>query len=466
MGDFYLFNTFTRTREKFEPLDPPLVRIYCCGPTVYDYAHIGNFRTFIFEDILRRSLLAHGFKVCEVMNITDVDDKTIDGAARQGKRLGEYTDYYIRAFFQDLDELRIQRAEYYPRATEHIPEILELIHRLEERGYSYRSEDSVYFRIADFPSYGALSRLDLSGMREGVRVDLDSYDKENIRDFALWKGGKDEAVGWESPYGRGRPGWHIECSAMSMKYLGESFDLHCGGVDLIFPHHENEIAQSEGATGKKFVRFWLHAEHLLVETHKMSKSLGNFFTFRDLKARGYKPSALRFMLLSTHYRSQLNFTFEALDAAASAVGRLRDFKDRLDNYRPSPGASAEPALKCAEPFLDALADDLAISNALASLFDYVREVNRLIDQGALSRGARDSALGELEIVDRVLDVLHPDIQGEDSEFIKYVENLIQERNQARAEKNYARSDRIREELLSKGIILEDNPQGTRWKRRV
>jgi len=467
VADFYLYNTLTRSKEKFEPLAPPMVKLYCCGPTVHDYAHIGNFRTFIFEDLLRRSLELHGYKVTQVVNITDVDDKTIAGAQREGKSLEQYTQTYIKAFFEDIDQLRIKQAEHYPRATRHIAEIIELIQRLYEKGLAYKSNDSVYFRIANFSGYGRLSRLDPNGIQQGVRVDLDDYGKENLRDFVLWKGGKNESIRWEAPFGSGRPGWHIECSAMSMKYLGESFDIHCGGVDLIFPHHENEIAQSEGATGKPFVRFWLHAEHLLVEGQKMSKSLGNFYTFRDLKAKGFKPSAIRYLLLSTHYRSQLNFTFEALHAAARAVERLRDFKYRLESYVPPAGAEEEPEIWCADSFKSALADDLAINSAEAALFDFVREVNRLIDKKALSPRAKQRALEELALCDKVLDVLRPELEKEDEDFIKeMVEKMVEERNRARAARDYERADRIREELGRRGIILEDTPQGTRWKRKV
>ena len=464
MSDFYLYNTLTRTKDRFEPLEPPQVRMYCCGPTVYDYAHIGNYRTFIFSDLLRRSLLLHGFEVLEVMNITDVDDRTIDGAAKKGQELSAYTGPYIEAFFEDLGQLRIRKAEHYPRATEHIAEIIGLVRRLEERGIAYRSGDSVYYRIGGFRNYGKLSRLDSAGIQAGARVEADNYDKENVRDFVLWKGGRDESVAWDSPWGRGRPGWHVECSAMSMKYLGESFDLHCGGVDLTFPHHENEIAQSEGATGKPLARFWVHAEHLLVEGQKMSKSLGNFHTFRDLKQQGHSASAVRYLLLGTHYRSQLNFTAEALHASASAVGRLRDFSERLTSYNTPPGAQGEPALRCAQSFREALEDDLSISQALSALFDFVREVNRLIDLGSLSAAGRAGALEELRLCDSVLDVLEPD-REENEEFVRRVEELIAERNQARRNRDFGRADIIRAELDSRGVVLEDNPQGTRWKRK-
>ena len=466
MESFFIYNTLTRKKERFEPLNPPLVRMYCCGPTVYDYAHIGNYRTFVFSDLLRRSLLLQGFEVEEAMNITDVDDRTINGAASKGEKLAQYTQPFLDAFIEDLRDLRIQRAEHYPRATEHIDDIIELVRRLEERGYAYKRGDSVYYRISRFADYGKLSRLDSDGIKAGARVDHDNYDKENVHDFALWKGGRDEEVFWDSPWGRGRPGWHIECSAMSMKYLGESLDMHCGGVDLCFPHHENEIAQSEGATGKKFVRYWVHAEHLIVNEQKMSKSLGNQFTFRDLKEKGFKPSAIRYLLLGTHYRSQLNFTFDTLHAAASAVNRLRDFKYRLESYVPARGPGESPGVNCAEQFKAALADDLAVNTALAALFDYVREVNRFIDQGTLSTEARSRALDELALCDSVLDVLDPDPEDGDEEFSRYVESLIEQRSRARQEKDYTRADEIRRELESKDVILEDSAQGTRWKRKV
>ncbi len=465
MAEFFIYNTLSRKKEPLEPLDPPRVRLYCCGPTVYDFAHIGNFRAYIFMDLLRRSLRLGGFEVTQAMNITDVDDKTINGAAKAGKSLNEYTASYIEAFFQDLDSLRIERAEHYPRATEHIPEMIELIGRLEKNGLTYRSGDSLYYRIADFKGYGKLGRLDPAGIKSGARVDVDAYDKENVRDFVLWKGGKDETVGWDSPFGRGRPGWHIECSAMSMKYLDKTLDIHCGGVDLIFPHHENEIAQSEGATGKPFVRNWMHCEHLLVEGRKMSKSLGNYYTLRDLIEMGHKPSVIRYLLLATHYRSQLNFTFDALTAAASAVERLRDFKHRLEDYRPARRTVGEPLAWCADRFKEALADDLAVGTALAALFDFIRELNSLIDVGSLSTEARRRALAELESCDRVLDVLRPD-EPDELDRIEYIENLIEERNRARKAREFSRADEIREELADMGIVLEDGPQGTRWKKKI
>lgn len=465
MRDFYIYNTLSRRKEKLEPLDPPEIKLYCCGPTVYDYAHIGNFRTFVFEDILRRSLNLCGYRVCEVMNLTDVDDKTIAGAEKAGLPLREYTDRFIAAFFEDLDSLRIQRAEHYPRATDTIPEIISLVERLESRGHVYRSGGSAYFRLASFPGYGGLSGLDSDGILEGARVDNDSYDKESARDFVLWKGDRAESVGWESPFGRGRPGWHIECSAMSMKYFGPSLDLHCGGVDLMFPHHENEIAQSEAATGEKFVRYWVHAEHLLVEGRKMSKSLGNFYTFRQLRERGHNASSIRYLLASTHYRSQLNFTFDTLQAAASAVNRLRDFKVRLDSYRPVSANYISFDFWCADEFTARLADDLSVGEALARVFDFVHAANRLMDSGSLSEADRQRALEELKTVDSVLDVLRPDAEV-DSELENYIEGMIEERLQARRSKDFGRADAIRKELLERGVVLEDTPGGTRWKIRA
>ncbi len=464
MYDFYIYNTLARRKEKLRPLAPPRVGMYVCGPTVYDFAHIGNFRTFLFSDLLRRSLLLCGYEVNEVMNLTDVDDKTIDRAEAEGEPLRSYTDKYIESFFADIDSLRIQRAEHYPRATDHIAEIIEFIRKLEDKGLAYTSADSVYYRIDGFKDYGKLSRLDRDGIRDGARIDSDSYEKEHVRDFVLWKGGRQEKISWPSPWGPGRPGWHIECSAMSMKYLGESFDIHCGGIDLAFPHHENEIAQSEGATGKPFVRYWIHAEHLLVESRKMSKSLGNQYTLRDMLDKGCRRSTLRYVLLSTHYRSKLNFTFDALHAAASAVERLRDFQRRLEGYTPPPGATGAPRRDLVAAFRSQLADDLAISPALGELFEYVREVNRLMDGTSLSGAARTKALDDLRAVDSVLDVLRPD-EGDspDEELAGWVEAKIEQRAAARKSRDFAAADRIRDELVGRGVVLEDTPGGTRWK---
>ena len=456
-------NTMTRRLEAFEPLEAGKVGMYTCGPTVYNYAHIGNYRTYIFEDLLRRFLKWKGFDVVQVMNVTDVDDKTIRGAREAGASLDEYTAPYIAAFFDDLDALRIQRAEHYPRATQHIPEMVEFIKRLEARGLTYVSEGAVYFRIATFPAYGKLSGMDIDALQPGARIDADEYAKEDARDFALWKPAREGEPSWDSPWGPGRPGWHIECSAMSTKYLGETFDIHTGGVDNIFPHHENEIAQSEGATGKPFVGFWLHSAHLIVEGQKMSKSLHNEYTLRDLLAKGYDPLAIRYLLLSSHYRRQLNLTFEGLDAAAAAVTRLIDFYRRAAEYEGEGGDDLAGALaSAAETFDASLSSDLGIAEAVAGIFDLVTAANRAMDDGTLSAAGRDALVAALDSFDEVLDVFHPPAVALDEE----VEPLIAEREEARKEKDFARADAIRARLSALGIILEDTAEGVRWKRRV
>src|SRR6202051_837575 len=369
-------NTMSGQTEPFVPLVAGEVRSYTCGPTVYAFAHIGNFRTFVFQDVLRRYLRSKGFRVIQVMNLTDVDDRIIQKSAAAGVSLREYTDKYIQAYLDDRRALNLEPPEYVARATEHIDDMVALIQRLTEKGFTYTSEGSTYYRIAKFPGYGKLSKIDVAGMQTGARVDMDRYEKDNARDFALWKAPKPGEHFWETPIGPGRPGWHIECAAMAMKYLGETLDIHTGGIDLAFPHHENEIAQSEAATGKNFVRYWLHAEHLLVEGEKMSKSLGNFFTLRDLFAKGYKPSALRFALASVPYRRQLNFTFDGLQQATSSVERLRNFTARLKNEKFPAGnqpGMAERIAKAADDFDAGLSDDLNTAQALAAIFDFVRE---------------------------------------------------------------------------------------------
>jgi cysteinyl-tRNA synthetase len=457
------FNTMTRRLETFEPLEAGKVRMYTCGPTVYDYAHIGNFRTYTFEDLLRRFLEWKGFEVVQVMNLTDVDDKTIRGARRAGVRLAEYTQPYINAFFDDLDALRIRRAEYYPRATEHVPEMIELVKRLEAAGHTYVSEGAVYYRISSFPAYGKLSGMDVASLKPGARVNVDEYAKEEARDFALWKPYGEGEAGWDSPWGPGRPGWHVECSAMSMKYLGETFDIHTGGVDNIFPHHENEIAQSEGATGKPFVRYWLHSEHLIIDGRSMSKSLGNYYTLHDLLAQGYDPLAIRYLLLSTHYRRQVNLTFEALDAAAAAATRLTDFYRRATEYGGDGGADlTEEVGRAGAAFESSLEHDLGIAEALAAVFELVTAANRAMDEGALSASGRENLVAALDSFDRILDVFRPTPVALDEE----VEKLIAEREEARRAKDYARADAVREKLSAMGIALEDTPEGVRWKRRV
>src|SRR5580700_10370302 len=377
-------NTMSGETEPFVPLVAGEVRSYTCGPTVYDYAHIGNFRTFVFQDVLRRYLKVRGFRVIQVMNLTDVDDRIIQKAAAAGVSIREYTDKYIQAYLDDRRALNLEPPEHIARATEHIDDMVELIQRLTAKGYTYTSEGSTYFRISKFPSYGKLSKIDVAGMQTGARVDMDRYDKDNARDFALWKAPKPGEHFWETPIGPGRPGWHIECSAMAMKYLGETLDIHTGGIDLAFPHHENEIAQSEAATGKPFVRYWLHAEHLLVEGEKMSKSLGNFFTLRDLFGKGYKPSALRFALASVPYRKQFNFTFDGLQQAASSVERLRNFAARLSEGKFPTGKQkgmAARVAEAAEEFDAGLSDDLNTARALAATFDLLREANIAMDKG-------------------------------------------------------------------------------------
>src|SRR5436190_447331 len=384
------YNTLSLQVEKFQPQQDNLVRMYTCGPTVYDYAHIGNFRTFAFYDLLRRWLRVRGYRLDHVMNITDVEDKIIRNALANQKSLADYTATYEKAFLEDCETLRLEHPEQIARATEHIPEMAAAIQKLSESGHTYTSDGSVYFRIATFPEYGKLSHNDFGGIRAGARVDMDTYEKADARDFALWKAPKDGEPFWETPIGPGRPGWHIECSVMAIRYLGETLDIHAGGVDLIFPHHENEIAQSECLTGKPFSRFWLHAEFLMVEGQKMSKSLGNYFTLRDLLARGYAPEAVRYLLSSVPYRKQLNFTFDGLKSAATAIDRLRNFKLRLATDRYPDGvneALAARAAAASQGFSDSLDDDLNTAEALAAVFEYVRETNTLMDVGEFPAGA-------------------------------------------------------------------------------
>ena len=466
------FNSLGRELEEFHPLEPGLARIYCCGPTVYNDPHIGNLRTFLFEDLLHRSLKYLGYRVVLVMNITDVDDKTIRNANAAGLSLDAYTAPFIDSFLADLGKLHVEPATVYPRATEHIAELLALFERLVEAGHAYVSEGSVFFRIASDPDYGRLSGFNLDEVQQGERVASDEYGKDDIRDFVLWKAAKPSEPAWDSPWGRGRPGWHIECSAMSMKYLGESFDLHCGGVDLIFPHHENEIAQSEGATGKPFAHTWLHSEHLIVDGEKMSKSLGNQYVLADLLARGISPRVLRYFLISVHYRQKINFTFAGLEAAAGALRRLDELRFRLGSAPEAGPPRPEIAAACRElgqGFAAALSDDLNVSQALAALFGLVKEVNVAIEAGALGEGDRDRVLAALADVDRVLAVLDagawPAAQPASGPGDEEIEQAIAARQAARAARNFAEADRLRDELLAQGVVLEDTPQGTRWKRR-
>ena len=442
--------------------------MYTCGPTVYDYAHIGNFRAFLFEDLLKRWLIQRGFKVTHVMNLTDVDDRTIKGSQKQQMPLKQFTDFYAKAFFEDIKALNIQSADVYPRATDHIPEMVALIKTLMAKGYAYRSEDgSIYYAISKFPDYGKLSRIKTAELKTGARVSQDEYTKEEAQDFALWKAWvpEDSDVYWETELGKGRPGWHIECSAMSMKYLGETFDIHCGGVDNIFPHHENEIAQSEAATGKKFVVYWMHNEHLLVEGKKMAKRFGNFFTLRDLLAKGYDSNAIRYLLLSTHYRQQFNFTFEGLESAKGAVERLRNFVRRLhdvDGGMNSKGKVATLTAKLEACFGGSMDNDLDIGTALASLFDFVREINNLLDANEVSKQEAADAGGLMMRIDEVLGVIGK-VEVEEA-LPTDINALVKKREEAREARNWKEADAIRAQLKQMGIVLEDTAQGVRWHK--
>jgi cysteinyl-tRNA synthetase len=463
-----LYNTLTREVEPFQPLNPPAVRMYVCGPTVHDFAHIGNFRTFLFADLLRRYLKYRGYQVHHVMNITDVDDKIIKKAAEKGQGLREYTDSYTNYFFEDFAALGAERPEEVLRATDHIPEMIEIIQRLQANGHAYQSDGSTYFRISTFPGYGKLSKVNFEGNVTGAseRVDADEYEaKENARDFVLWKAAKDGEPAWETALGKGRPGWHIECSAMSMKALGETFDIHAGGADLVFPHHENEIAQSEGATGKPFVRYWVHAEFLMVEGQKMSKSLGNFFTFRDLVAQGHTPRAIRYLLLSAPHHKQLNFTLEGLRGAESTVERLNDFKRRLTELKAAPGASeaiTELIEVAQEEFEAALDNDLNTAEALAAIHNLVRETNAELAEGTIEADDKAALLAAIERFDAVFNIFG-EVKHEllDAE----IQALIDERQAARKAKNFARSDELRQQLTDLGILLEDTKDGVRWRRK-
>jgi cysteinyl-tRNA synthetase len=463
----YFFNTLTRQKEKFVPLKEGSVKMYTCGPTVYDYAHIGNFRTFVFEDLLRRWLEYRGFEILQIMNITDVDDRTIGASRKLGIPLSQHTAEYIQAFFEDLATLNIRKAEHYPRATEHVPEMVALVKKLLEKGYAYRGEDgSIYYDISKFKNYGKLSKFKVEELKAGARVKVDDYEKAEAQDFALWKAWdkQDGDVFWETDLGKGRPGWHIECSAMSMKYLDETFDIHTGGVDNMFPHHENEIAQSEAATDKKFVNYWLHAEHLLVEGKRMGKRYGNYYTVRDLTKQGHEPKAIRYLLLSTHYRQQFNFTFEGLEAAKNAIERLTNFIYRLED---ACGSGAGEKLKqlverVQKNFGEAMDDDLNISVALAALFDFIRDVNSILDDNMISKREAQEIQELMTGFDKVLGVLG-DAKKEEK-LPDAAMKLINMREEARKAKDWKTADQIREQLKNMGITIQDTPQGAKWRK--
>ena len=455
-------DTLTGAKVPFAPLVPGEVKLYTCGPTVYDLAHIGNFRAYVFEDLLHRFLSYRGYRVFRVMNITDVDDKTIAGANREGVTLKEFTSRFTSAFLADMEVLRLRRPEVMPAATDHVPEMVALVKALLEKGFAYRSGDGIYFRISSFPGYGKLAHLDPSGIKAGARVDVDEYSKEDVRDFALWKESKPGEPSWETELGTGRPGWHIECSAMSMKYLGESFDIHCGGVDNIFPHHENEIAQSEAVTGRPFVRTWLHCAHLLVNNEKMSKSKGNFYTLRDLLAKGHSPVAIRYLLLTTHYRDPLNFTEAGVGQAANTIGHYSDFYRNLSfakGDRPNPRLLAQVD-QARKGFTAALDDDLNISAAMGAVFMLQREANIALAAGDFSAAEVAALKSFLEEIDAVLAIL----DREEGALPPEAAALITEREAARKARDFKRADAIRAELVKQGIVIEDTPQGTRWKR--
>jgi cysteinyl-tRNA synthetase len=487
-----LFNTLSGTVEDFHPLADNTVRMYSCGPTVYDYGHIGNFRTFIFVDLLRRFLRQSGYKLDHAMNITDVDDKIIRNAAQHGLSVRDYSSRYLQAFLEDMKALNLQSPEHLIRATDYIPGMAQFTKGLVDKGYAYRTEDgSYYFRIAKFPQYGKLSKKDFAGMEDGARVDVDEYEKDNARDFALWKSPKPGEEFWETEIGPGRPGWHIECSVMARELLGDSFDIHLGGEDLVFPHHENEIAQSESLTGKPMARYWVHCRFLLVEGEKMSKKLGNFYTLRDLLLMGHKASSIRFLLTSVPYTKQLNFTFDGLKQAAQSVERLRNLKDRLERGKFTPGTNAkltEVAAEAQRKMTSGLEDDMNTAVALAAIFDLVREANTAADAEALKQNDVAPFLSALRQFDEIFDVLTDDDAAKTRAALEWgktagklstdqlaqleaqmsdaeIESLVAHRNEAKKARDFARSDALRKQLADAGIVIEDTKDGVRWKRK-
>lgn len=455
------YNTLSNRIEEFKEIEKGKVKFYMCGPTVYDRAHIGNFRSNMFQDLVKRYLLYLGYEVRHVMNITDVDDKIIKKALDLNCPISDVTAVYIKSFMDDLQTLNILKADVYPRATEHIKEMLELIEKLETNGYAYEKGDSVYFNISKFENYGKLANLSKGNLILGASVDSDEYDKDNVQDFVLWKGKKEGEPSWESKYGPGRPGWHIECSAMGMKYLGETFDIHIGGVDLIFPHHENEIAQSECATEKKFVNYWIHCQHLVVDNLKMSKSLGNIYTVQDLSEKGFDPMAVRYLLISTHYRKLLNFTFPGLERAAQSLKRIKDFIFSIESLKTAPGETAaiSQLIKDSEDnFQEHLNNDFNISGALGSFFDFIHQANLMLQE--IKETDRKNIL---EFVDRINSVLGVIKKEGAASLEKEILEKIELRQKARQEKNFKLADAIRDELKNKGVILMDTPEGQKWK---
>ena len=463
-----LFNTLSRKKEIFKPIKKGFVGMYSCGPTVYDFAHIGNFRAYVCVDILKRYLKYKGYKIKHVMNLTDVDDKTIRGSIKENISLKDYTEKYSECFFEDIGVLNIDKADIYPKATGHVKEMVEIIKSLLKKEIAYKSEDgSVYYDISKFGDYGKLSKTEISSLKEGARISQDQYEKDEANDFALWKfyTEDDGNVFWETDIGKGRPGWHIECSAMSMKHLGNHFDIHAGGVDLVFPHHENEIAQSEAATNEKFANYWFHNEHLLVNGKKMSKSMGNFFTLRDLIKKEYNPRAIRYLLLSAHYRQQLNFTEDALKAAENTIQRLDDFILKLKSVKLAGEESVRIKTlikKTTKMFDSSMDDDLNISEALSSIFEFMKEINIMLDKNSVTEKDTLSIIGFMKEINSVLGVIDFDIGKEN--LLPEIVEMIEEREKARHENNFELADKIRKQILEKGIILEDTKEGTRWKK--
>jgi cysteinyl-tRNA synthetase len=469
MSELHLFNTLSREKERFVPITPGVVKMYSCGPTVYNHPHIGNLRTFLWSDLLRRYLAWRGFQVTQIMNITDVEDKIIRNANAAGQDIHTYTAPYISAFHESLQELRIQPADAYPRATGYIPQMVQLVERLNERGHTYEADGSTYFRVKSLADYGKLSRVEIDEANAFSRIESDEYEKESARDFVLWKGKKENEPSWQTALGEGRPGWHLECSAMSMELLGDTFDIHTGAVDLIFPHHENEIAQSEGASGKPFVRYWIHGEHLNLDQQKMSKSVGNIYTLLEIKEMKHTPLSLRYALLSVPHRTKLNFTMQSLDDAKNALKRIEAFLVRLDEValsapRDAAHADAEGDSligRLLADFQEAMDDDLNTAGALAALFTFIKDGNIAMDAGKITASDAAGMKTAMMRIDPVLDIF-PD---RDEALDDTIDKLITARNDARAARNFAESDRIRDELLGRGILLEDTAAGTRWRRK-